>query len=401
LVLCAVASADTSPHRGSVPSARLALERVFAAGDDFVFSAASSANGRLVAAGRRDGKVAVWKNGVAMKPWPGHEGYVYATAVSADGRRLATGGADKTARIWDTERVDVERVLRGHDEAVHALAFTPDGRSLVSAGGDGARVWRAEDGVLLHALKHANLLAVTASHNRVATASGDGSVRLWDLATGRERRALPAHAKPVSAVAFTLEGGRIATASFDGKVRVFGVETGELLATHDAFTGVASALAFSPDGRVLAVAGSQGVKFWDAGRPGASYAPGPAAVGVTFAEGGSTAVATFADNRVRVYGTRKSKPFDDAAVERVPGFLGVSYTNEGGALVSSIIAGSQAEALGLKAGDTIVGVDATDVLQSDDFLNFMRGTKEGDEITLKIKREGADKFIRAKLGRWQ
>jgi hypothetical protein len=45
-------------------------------------------------------------------------------------------------------------------------------------------------------------------------------------------------------------------------------------------------------------------------------------------------------------------------------------------------------------------VDDVAVAKSDDFLNFMRGTFEGDEVLMRVKRDGVERAVRAKLGKW-
>ena len=72
---------------------------------------------------------------------------------------------------------------------MHAVAFSPDGR-------------------------------------RLASASDDGTVRLWDPATGAELAALTGHTGQVTAVAFSPDGRRLASAGWDGTVRLWDPATG-------------------------------------------------------------------------------------------------------------------------------------------------------------------------------
>ena len=78
----------------------------------------------------------------------------------------------------------------------------------------GQRVGEAE---LLRTLEgHAgwvNAVAVTPDGLRAVSASDDGSLKMWDLQSGRELRILEGHAGPVSAVAVTPYGRRAVSAS--------------------------------------------------------------------------------------------------------------------------------------------------------------------------------------------
>ena len=120
-----------------------------------------------------------------------------------------------------------------------------------------------------------NAVAFSPDGTRVATgsgkvlgASGGGSARVFDAATGAEISRLD-HDSPVYAVAFSPDGTRVATGSGkvlggrgDGSARVFDAATGAEISRLDHDGGV-SAVAFSPDGtRVATGSGDRSARVW-------------------------------------------------------------------------------------------------------------------------------------------
>ena len=130
----------------------------------------------------------------------------------------------------------LQRALTGHTGRVSAVAIAPDG------------TW-------------------------LATAGDDGTVRIWDPATGQQRATLTGHTGAVSAVAIAPDGTWLATASGDGTVRIWDPATGQQRATLTGHTGAVSAVAIAPDGTWLATASSDDGRCGSGTRPPASSAP--------------------------------------------------------------------------------------------------------------------------------
>jgi WD40 repeat protein len=76
-----------------------------------------------------------------------------------------------------------------------------------------------------------NAVAFSPDGTLLATASYDGTARIWDPATGTTRATLQGHTGPVNAVAFSPDGALLATASDDGTTRIWEVATGTSRAT--------------------------------------------------------------------------------------------------------------------------------------------------------------------------
>ncbi|ARP65614.1 hypothetical protein A9K65_021355 [Mesorhizobium sp. WSM1497] len=158
----------------------------------------------------------------------GHGGPVRAIAVTADGQTAITGGFDAKAIIWSIKTGEAREVLLFHDGQVDAVAALPQGR-FASAGADGRiAVWEAGRSTPIAVLQGHSApvvsLAVSPDGSTLASASWDGSVRVWPL-SGGEPRVLEGHRGNVNAVAY-LSDGTLASAGYDAAVMLWPAEGG-------------------------------------------------------------------------------------------------------------------------------------------------------------------------------
>ncbi|PTL76439.1 TIR domain-containing protein [Vitiosangium sp. GDMCC 1.1324] len=203
-----------------------------------------------------------------------------------------------------------ERTLEGHAGGVNGCAVTPDGKRVVSASGDGTlKVWEVETGRELATLKgHAggvNGCAVTPDGRCVVSASRDKTLKVWEVETGRELATLVGHKDSVNGCAVTPDGRRVVSASGDWTLKVWDVETGRELATLKDHDWSVNGCAVTPDGRrVVSASGDWTLKIWEVetGRKLASLGGHKGSVnGCAVTADGRRVVSTSGDKTLKVW----------------------------------------------------------------------------------------------------
>jgi len=168
-------------------------------------------------------------------------------------------------RYWD-RTVNAWLMNLREASASHAMAFRADGTQLISGGQGPLRVWNLVKGQLERTIdRHTSVtacLAVTADGQQIATATADGTVRVFDASTGQQTQIFDQDIKTrpggvffTPALAFSPDGERLASVRYGALVKVWNVTTGkELLSLKTGDNPGVNFVTFSPDGQTLVVA---------------------------------------------------------------------------------------------------------------------------------------------------
>jgi WD40 repeat protein len=242
-------------------------------------------DGKTLVTGGADGTIRFWDVATAkelrriVNPTKG----VTALALAPDGKTLASGGrnGDQNIYLWETASGKLLRSWPAHAADVWVLAFSPDGKTLVSGGESngqlingtfvsrpndtyGAAAWDPATGKKRYEIGHLVRVLVRQTPGR----KDDPDEK--DAPPPRPRYENRTDPERVAALAFSPDGKLLATGGFDPPhecwtVRLWDSATGKERRLDDGRSD-AKAIAFSPDGKLLVAQDEHDLVFWDVAR---------------------------------------------------------------------------------------------------------------------------------------
>ena len=237
-----------------------------------VYVMAFKDNGTLIS-GSWDDTLRAWNVTTGRQRWEQDVGnYVFAVALpSHDPNFIAYGGqANYNIRMRYSDDGDWRGEVSGHTDRVNSLAFKPNSYLLASASGDDTvRIWDVGNNNRRHVrtlrghTEKVVSVAWSPDGRTLASASGDGTVRLWNPDNGINFAVLRGHTNWVYCVAWSPDGRTLASGSHDQTVRIWDPDTHDTRRVLRGQNASVWGLAFHPNGQTLASGGGKTIRLWN------------------------------------------------------------------------------------------------------------------------------------------
>ena len=174
-----------------------------------------------------------------------------------------------TNNITASEIISVAKNINGHVSFINYLLISPDGQTLASASADKTiKLWNLATGKEIHTLtghsSFVNYLAISPDGQILASASADKAIKLWNLATGQEIRTLTGHSSFVNYLAISRDGQILVSASADKTIKLWNLATGKELRTISGHSNYIDYFAISSDWQTIATGSADNkIKIWN------------------------------------------------------------------------------------------------------------------------------------------
>ncbi|WP_103126401.1 serine/threonine-protein kinase [Nostoc cycadae] len=170
-----------------------------------------------------------------------------------------------------TSEMFLTGTLTGHVKSVRSVVFSPDSKTLFSASRDNTiKVWNLATGKEIRTLeghsKSVSTIAISPDSKTLFSASRDNTIKVWNITTGKEIRTLEGHSDSVNSIAISPDGKTLISASRNKNpnITLWNTETGKEIRTLEGHSDSVNSVAISPDGKTLISASAdRNIKVWN------------------------------------------------------------------------------------------------------------------------------------------
>jgi len=247
----------------------------------------------------------------------GHSGFVSDVALSNNGEYVVSSSWDRSLRLWNLKSGECIQKFLGHTKDVLSVAFSPDNRQIVSGGRDNAlKMWNVKGECMFTMERDAHTDWVSTVRFSPALASPlivsggwDNLVKVWSLSNFKCQHTLAGHKGNVTSVTVSPDGSLCASASKDGTARLWDLSRGELLNEFNANEPI-NQICFSPNRYWLCAASESAIRIYDLENKDviAELIPEvqkktvkPECTSIAWSADGSMLYSGYTDNTVRVW----------------------------------------------------------------------------------------------------
>lgn len=227
---------------------------------------------RWIAAGAGDDTPAEARETISLDKPPVYYSppVINAVAWSPDGSLLAISGYREIV-LHKTDGSGIAARLLGVSDRIQSLAFSKDGKTLIAAGGTPARFgevqfWNLGTGKLIRSVTVTNDtlfgLSLSPDGAHIAVGCTDNSLRLIDVATGKETARVPHHENWVLGTVFGVDGRRIVSVGRDRAAKLTDASNGQFIENVNLLRGELLAIARHPSRDLVVIGGEERIPYY-------------------------------------------------------------------------------------------------------------------------------------------